>query len=58
MLLDATYTTWITSRMTLGQSAELCSQRKVMSDEFGPHFIVTQALQMTLTVKEVAMAQI
>lgn len=44
--------------MTLGQSAELCSQRKVMSDEFGPHFIVTQALQMTLTVKEVAMAQI
>lgn len=44
--------------MTLGQSAELYSRRKLTSDEFGPHFIVTQALQMTLTVKEVAMAQI
>lgn len=29
-----------------------------MSDKFGPHFILTQSLQMTLTLKKVAMAQI
>lgn len=29
-----------------------------MSDKFGPHFILTQSLQMTLNLIKVAMAQI
>lgn len=29
-----------------------------MSDKFGPHFILTQSLQMTLTLGKVTMAQI
>lgn len=58
MLLDATHTTQITSRMTHSQCSELYIQGKLMSDKFGPHFILTQSLQMTLTLKKVAMAQI
>jgi len=58
MLLDATYTTQITSRMTHSQCSELCIQRKLKSDKFGPHFILTQSLQMTLTLRKVGMVHI